>query len=140
MAELNLPRVNYVILSGRLTDDPEMNLTTKGTPVTRFRIACSRPYKDTATGEWKEDTLFIPVKTFRELAERCNKRLSKGNPVFVEGRLNQRNWETPEGQKRSVLKVIGFRVQFLEKMPSTVEKEEFDEGIVEESPEEDLPF
>lgn len=140
MADLKIPRVNYVLISGRLTDDPQMNFTPKGTPVTKFRIASSRVYKDSTTGDWKEDTLFIDVKTFGQLAERCHKRLSKGSPVLLEGRLNYRAWETQDKQKRSLVEIIGLRVQFLEKRISVSEEEPGEEGIIEEEPEEDLPF
>jgi single-strand DNA-binding protein len=140
MADLRIPRVNYVLISGRLTDDPQMNFTSKGTPVTKFRIASSRVYKDAVTGAWKEDTLYIDIKTFGELAERCHKNLSKGSPVLLEGRLNYRSWETQDGQKKNLIEIIGFRVQFLEKrteeIPEGIPEEE---GIIEEEGE-DLPF
>ena len=141
MADLKVPRVNYVLLSGRLTDDPQMTFTPKGTPVTKFRVASSRVYKDPLTGGWKEDTLFIDIKTFGELAERCHKRLSKGSPVLLEGRLNYRAWETPDGQKKSLIEIIGFRIQFLEKKAEEIPEEiPEEEGIIEEEPDEDLPF
>ncbi len=141
MADLKIPRVNYVLLSGRLTDDPQMTFTPKGTPVTKFRVASSRLYKDPLTGGWKEDTLFIDIKTFGELAERCHKRLSKGSPVLLEGRLNYRAWETPDGQKKSLIEIIGLRIQFLEKKVEEIPEEiPEEEGIIEEEPDEDLPF
>lgn len=141
MADLKIPRVNYVLLSGRLTDDPQMTFTPKGTPVTKFRIASSRLYKDPLTGDWKEDTLYIDIKTFGELAERCHKRLSRGSPVLLEGRLNYRSWETPDGQKKSLIEIIGFRIQFLEKKVEEIPEEiPEEEGIIEEEPDEDLPF
>ncbi|MEO0267688.1 MAG: single-stranded DNA-binding protein [candidate division WOR-3 bacterium] len=141
MADLKVPRVNYVLLSGRLTDDPQMTFTPKGTPVTKFRIASSRLYKDPLTGGWKEDTLYIDIKTFGELAERCHKRLSKGSPVLLEGRLNYRSWETSDGQKKSLIEIIGFRIQFLEKKAEEIQEEiPEEEGIIEEEPDEDLPF
>lgn len=141
MADLKVPRVNYVLLSGRLTDDPQMTFTPKGTPVTKFRIASSRVYKDPLTGGWKEDTLYIDIKTFGELAERCHKKLSKGSPVLLEGRLNYRSWETSDGQKKSLIEIIGFRIQFLEKKAEEIQEEiPEEEGIIEEEPDEDLPF
>ncbi|MEO0276209.1 MAG: single-stranded DNA-binding protein [candidate division WOR-3 bacterium] len=141
MADLKIPRVNYVLLSGRLTDDPQMTFTPKGTPVTKFRIASSRLYKDPLTGGWKEDTLYIDIKTFGELAERCHKRLSKGSPILLEGRLNYRSWETSNGQKKSLIEIIGLRIQFLEKKAEEIQEEiPEEEGIIEEEPDEDLPF
>jgi single-strand DNA-binding protein len=108
---------------GRLTRDPELRFTTKGAAVCRFDLAVNRRYKDT-TGEWKDDTSFIPVVVWREAAQRCGERLKKGSPVYVEGRLKSKTWETKEGQKRSGIEVESLRVQFLEKMGESAASEE----------------
>ncbi|MBI3293039.1 MAG: single-stranded DNA-binding protein [Elusimicrobia bacterium] len=102
-------------LVGRLTRDPELRYTPKGQALCRFDLAVNRRYKD-ATGEWRDDTAFVPVVVWRETAERCRDRLKKGSPVYVEGRLRSRNWETKDGQKRSGLEVDALRVQFLERL------------------------
>ena len=114
MANLRLHSLNDVKLVGRLTRDPELRFTTQGTPVCRFRLAVGRRYKDRQSGEWKDDVAFVPCTVWRESAERCGQRLKKGSPVFVEGRLRSRDWETKEGQKRFELEVDINRVQFLE--------------------------
>jgi single-strand DNA-binding protein len=114
-APLRLLQLNDVRLVGRLTRDPEMRFTSSGTPMCRFDLAVNRRYKDSKSGEWKDDTSFIPVVVWREVAQRCGDRLKKGNPVYVEGRLKSRSWETKEGQKRSGLEVEARSVQFLEK-------------------------
>jgi single-strand DNA-binding protein len=111
---LRLLQMNDVRLVGRLTRDPELRYTAKGAPICRFDLAVNRRYKD-STGEWKDDTSFIPVVVWREAGQRCGERLKKGSPVYVEGRLKSRSWETKEGQKRSGLEVESLRVQFLEK-------------------------
>lgn len=115
MTVLRLHQLNDVKLVGRLTRDPELRYTPKGQALCRFDLAVNRRYKDT-TGEWRDDTAFVPVVVWREAAERCRDRLKKGSPVYVEGRLRSRNWETKDGQKRSGLEVDTLRVQFLEKV------------------------
>lgn len=119
---LRLPEQNSVTLVGRLTRDPETRFTTKGQAMCRFDIAVNRRYKD-ATGNWQDDTSFIPVVVWGEAANRCAERLKKGLPVHVEGRLQSRNWETKEGQKRTTLEVIARRVQFLSRVASGGEAE-----------------
>lgn len=119
---LRLHQLNDVKLVGRITRDPELRYTGKGQAVCRLDLAVNRRYKD-ATGEWKEETSFIPVVVWRDAAQRCSERLKKGSPVYVEGRLRSRNWETKEGQKRTSLEVDSRSIQFLEKMTSAGEGE-----------------
>lgn len=114
-ANLRLPEQNSVTLVGRLTRDPEVRVTGKGQAVCNIDIAVNRRYKDVSSGEWKDDTSFIPVVVWGDSANRCGDRLKKGHPVHVEGRLRSRNWETKEGQKRTTLEVVARRVQFLSK-------------------------
>ena len=145
---IRLPQLNTVQLVGRLTRDPELRFTTAGAPVCRFDLAVNRRYKD-KTGEWRDDTSFIPVVVWREAGQRCGERLKKGSPVFVEGRIKSKNWETKDGQKRSGLEVDCLRVQFLEKAEGAppeggVARETSEESDVDQ-PEpqpatEDVPF
>ena len=114
MANIRLHSLNDVKLVGRLTKDPELRFTTQGTAVCHFRIAVGRKYKDRNSSEWKEEVAFVPCSVWRESAERCGQRLKKGSPVFVEGRLKSRDWQTKEGQKRSDLELDVQRIQFLE--------------------------
>ena len=79
-----------------------------------FRIAVSRSYKTPNSTEWKEEVAFVPCTVWRETAERCGQRLKKGSPVYVEGRLKSRDWQTKEGQKRTDLEVDVLKIQFLE--------------------------
>jgi single-strand DNA-binding protein len=113
MQTIRLPEINNVHLIGRLTRDPEVRFTQKGSAMCRFDIAVNRRYKDKVSGEWKDDTSFVPVVVWREAAERCKERLSKGSPVQVEGRLKSREYEDKSGQKRKVLEVEARRIQFL---------------------------
>ncbi len=113
-AQLRLLQLNDVRLVGRLTRDPEVRYTPKGAAVARLDLAVNRRFKD-GTGEWRDDTTFVPVTVWREAAERCRERLKKGSPIYVEGRLRSTNWETKDGQKRSGIEVEAYRLQFLAK-------------------------
>jgi single-strand DNA-binding protein len=112
---LRLLQLNDVRLVGRLTRDPEVRYTPKGQAVARLDLAVNRRFKD-GTGEWRDDTTFVPVTVWREAAERCRERLKKGSPLYVEGRLRSTHWETKDGQKRSGMEVEAYRLQFLAKM------------------------
>ena len=104
--------LNRVFLIGNLTKDPELRYTSSGVPVANLRLAVNRKYKD-KSGELKEDTCFVTVTAWDKQAEICNQYLQKGRAVFVEGRLQSRSWETPDGQKRSTIDVRVERIQFL---------------------------
>ncbi len=114
---VRLPEQNQVLLTGNLTKDPEVRYTNAGTAMCRFRVAVNRRYKDPKTSEWKDDTSFINVVVWREAAEQCGKRLKKGSPIHVEGRLKSYEYEDKNapGQKRSGVEVEARRVQILEK-------------------------
>jgi single-strand DNA-binding protein len=132
-----MANLNRVFLIGNLTRDPELRYTTSGTAVTNLRIAVNRRYK-TQTGEMKEETAFITVVAWGKQAETCSQFLSKGKPIFVEGRLQMRSWEDPNGQKRNVLEVRASRVQFLGSKPQASEesaetKEESLENLLNEN-------
>jgi len=117
MADLRLPNLNRVFLAGRLTRDPELRYTPSGTAVSTLPLAVNRRYRD-QSGEWRDDTTYVNVIAWQDLAERCSKSLGKGSAVLVEGRLQSRSWETADGQKRSVIEVRADRVQFLDKVES----------------------
>ncbi|MCQ9207284.1 MAG: single-stranded DNA-binding protein [Omnitrophica bacterium] len=104
--------LNRVFLIGNLTRDPELRYVPSGTAVTTFDIAVNRAYT-AQSGEKKEDTSFLRIVVWARLAEVCAEYLTKGSPVFVEGRLRSRSWETQEGQKRNTIEVIAQSVQFL---------------------------
>jgi len=112
-AGVRLPEINSILLSGRLTRDPEVFFTQSGIAKCSFSIAVNRRVKDSKTGEWKDDVFFMPIVVWREQAERAKEKLKKGSPVFVEGRLRGREYEDKTGQKKSVLEVEAIRVQFL---------------------------
>ena len=103
--------LNKVFLIGNLTRDPELRYIPSGSAVTTFTVAVNRVYIQ--QGEKKEEVSFIKVVVWAKMAETCGEYLSKGSPVFVEGRIQSRSWETPQGEKRSAVEVIAERVQFL---------------------------
>jgi single-strand DNA-binding protein len=103
---------NRALLMGNLTRDPELRYLPNGSAVVNMSMAMNRTYKS-QTGEMKEEVTYVRVVVWGKQAEACAEYLSKGSPVFVEGRLQSRQWETEDGQKRSVLEVVADRVQFL---------------------------
>lgn len=102
---------NRVILMGNLTADVDLRYTNTNTAVTDLRLAVNNRYKN-QSGEWVEDTLFVDVTLWGRTAEIASEYLSKGSPVFIEGRLKLDTWET-DGQKRSKIRVVGDRIQLL---------------------------
>jgi single-strand DNA-binding protein len=117
MSELKLPEINRVLLSGRLTRDPDRRYASDGTEVTSFPLAFHRRYRG-RDGRPAEQTGFVTVMTYQRLAEVCSQYLKKGSAVLVEGRLQMRDWSTPEGGKGSRLEVRGEMVHFLERRPA----------------------
>ncbi len=126
---------NKVILMGNLTRDPELRYTPGGTAVVNLRLAINRKFRD-KNGEQKEEVCFVTVVVWDKQAELCNQYLQKGKPIFVEGRLQSRNFEDSAGNKRNVLEVRADRIQFLGSRPaaSTFGSKEVNAGL-EEQPE-----
>lgn len=103
--------LNRIILIGRLTRDPELRYTPAGVAVTQFTLAVDRNFTG-QNGEKEAD--FIPVVTWRQLAETCANYLRKGRLAAVEGRIQVRNYENNEGKRVYVTEVIADNVRFLE--------------------------
>lgn len=102
--------INRIVLIGRLTKDPELRYTQSGVAVTQFTLALDRP-----VGQGKpKETDFIPIVTWRGLAENCANYLRKGRLCAVEGRIQTRNYDNAEGKKVYVTEVIADNVRFLE--------------------------
>ncbi|NLA84668.1 MAG: single-stranded DNA-binding protein [Clostridiales bacterium] len=110
--------LNKVVLIGRLTRDPELRYTASNISVTTFTLAVDRNFTN-QQGEREAD--FIPVVTWRSLAETCAKYLSKGRLVAVSGRLQVRSYEDNAGQRRYVTEVVADEVQFLERNPNIIQ-------------------
>lgn len=116
---VKFPYQNQVLISGRLTKDPEFRSTQKGITVCYFDIASNRRYKDNTTGEWKEDTTFVPIIAWGQVADRCKDKIKKGNPVYIEGRLSTSQYTNKEGAKVNRLRIVANKIQIIE---STEEK------------------
>ncbi len=95
---------NNVTLIGNLVDDPELRFTPSGVAMAKIRLAVNRRWRGN-DGEWQEDTSFFTGTVWREQAESAAESLQKGARVIVTGRLEQRSWETEQGEKRSVVEV-----------------------------------
>ncbi len=95
---------NSVTLVGNLTRDPELRYTTGGRGVASFGLAVNRRYQ--VNGEWQEQVSFFNVVAWADLGENAAASLHKGNRVIVAGRLEQRSYETRDGEKRNVTEVI----------------------------------
>ena len=104
--------MNKIIVIGNLGRDPEMRYTPNGQSVTSFSIASNRKYT-TAAGEQREETEWFNVSAWGRHAELCNQYLTKGQQVYVEGRLHSRTYETRDGQTRFVNEINLTDVQFL---------------------------
>ena len=107
-----MPEINLVMFTGRLTRDSQNAFTQKGTAYSRFDIAVSRRYMDSAN-EWKEETVFVPAVLWGQPADRLKDRLKKGVPVMIEGRLQASDYQDKTGQMRKGYQVNCSRVQVL---------------------------
>jgi len=131
--------LNKVFLIGNLTRAPELRYTPQGTAVADLRIAVNRNFT-TQTGERRDETCFLTVIVWAKQAESCGEYLDKGSPIMVEGRLQTRDWETKDGQKRSVVEVVAERVQFMGR-PKTAGTAPVSEAVEMRSEgEDDVPF
>jgi len=105
--------VNKVFLMGNLTRDIEMRSLPSGTPVAKFGLAVNERFKD-RNDQWQERANFIDCEIFGRRAEVMSQYLSKGSPVFIEGKLRLDQWETQQCEKRSTLKVVIDDFQFVD--------------------------
>jgi single-strand DNA-binding protein len=104
--------LNKVLLMGNLTRDPEVKYTPKGTAVCDLGLAINETFK-TKDGSIKESVVYVDVEVWDRQAENCKQYLTKGRQIFVEGSLKLDTWETPQGEKKSKMRVRAERVQFL---------------------------
>ena len=99
-----------VTVVGNLTRDPEIRYTAGGAAKASFGMAVSRRWQNRQSNEWEEQTSFFNVVCWREMAENVTESLGKGSRVVVTGRLEQRSWETPDGEKRSVVEIVADEI------------------------------
>lgn len=110
--------LNKVMIIGHLGRDPEMRYTPSGKPVTTFSVATNRSWS-TANGEKRSETEWFSVVAWGNLAEICNQYLSKGQQVYVEGRLHTRHWETSSGQKNTSVEIVASEMMMLGERSNT---------------------
>ncbi len=111
--ELRLPRLNNIVLSGRLTRDVELRYIPSGTAVTKLSLAFDRSYQK--SGEWVQETSYIDIVVWSKRAEQCAEQLHKGSAVIVDGYLQTRSYVDKENNNRKVAEIVANRVHFLEK-------------------------
>ena len=116
--------LNKIMLIGNLGRDPELNVTSDGTPVTKFSIAVNRNTK-TSTGERKEETEWFNIVAWRQLAEICERYLHKGSKIYIEGRLTQRKYTDREGVQRTSVEVIANEMEMLDSKPASSSTESY---------------
>ena len=135
--------MNKVILIGRLTKDPELKYTSSDIANTTFSIAVDRPFTN-QDGEREAD--FINIVVWRKQAENCKNYLTNGSQVAIEGRIQTRNYDDQDGNKKYITEVVADSVQFLStKKSETTEETQSDNSIIDidipvEITDEDLPF
>lgn len=128
MADLRLPRLNKVFIAGRITQEPELRYTPKGTPVVRFTVATDRRYKD-EMDQWQSMPMYIDVIAWSNQAENICKIAHKGTAVLLEGRINTRSYVDSNNINRKVFEIIADHIQSLERIPKAE-----GEGVEEEVP------
>lgn len=145
MSELRLPRINYVVLSGRLTRDVELRFTPNGTPVAKLSLAFDRSYQK--DGEWQQETSYLEVVVWNKRGEQCAENLHKGSPVLIEGYIKTRSFQDKDNNNRKITEIVANKVNFLEKR--TYDNEEFPgedpeqdqkEKFTSEITDDDVPF
>ncbi len=125
--------LNKVMIIGNLGRDPEMRYTPSGRPVTTFSVAANRQYTN-AEGEKQTETEWFNVVAWGKLAEICNQYLAKGRQVYVEGRLQTRQWEDAQGTRHTSVEIVANEMIMLGSRPSEDEENS-------DAPEEDeFPF
>ena len=131
--------VNRVTLIGNLGRDPEVKYTPSGAAVANFSIATTEEWKDKNTGEKQSSTEWHRIVAWKRLGEICGEYLRKGSQVYIEGKLQTRQWEDRDGNKRYTTEIVAANMQMLGSRGQRVD----DGGRYESSvqvPEDDIPF
>ena len=137
--------LNKVLIIGNLGNDPEIKYTQSGSPVANLSIATSEKWKDKNSGEQKEQVEWHRIVLFSRLAEIAEQYLKKGSKVFVEGKLQTRDWEDSEGKKRYTTEIIAREMSMLDSRQGAENSQQLKsdstgKGKSDESFEEDIPF
>jgi single-strand DNA-binding protein len=110
--------INRVVMTGNLTADPELRSTRSGTSVCHLRLACNTRRKDPETGEWGDKPNYFNITVWGAQGENAAKYLAKGRPIAIDGRLEWREWENANSEKRQGTEIIADSVQFLGAPPT----------------------
>jgi len=137
--------VNKALIIGNLGQDPEIKYTQSGSPVANLSVATSERWKDKNTGEQKEQTEWHRVVVFGRLAEIAEQYLKKGSKVFIEGKIQTRDWEDADGNKKYTTEVVAREMTMLDSRASTgssvTSSDDSDKGAPKDDKfEEDIPF
>jgi single-strand DNA-binding protein len=127
--------LNKVMIIGNLGRDPEMRYTPSGKPVTTFSVATSRTW-NTSEGEKREETEWFNIVAWSSLAEICKQYLTKGQQVYIEGRLQTRRWDDQEGNKHTSVEIVANEMIILSERRDTEESSTASESIEDE----EFPF
>ncbi len=127
--------LNKVMLIGRLGQEPEMRYTPSGRPLTKLQVAVNRSWKS-SDGEKKSETEWFNIVAWGKLAEICNQYLSKGQQVYIEGRLHTRQWQDDDGNNHSSVEVIAQEMVMLDRKTNEPGPE-LNEGVPSED---EYPF
>jgi single-strand DNA-binding protein len=101
---------NTTTICGNLTREPEIRYTKEGQATTQLGVAVNRRWQDKTSGEWQEATSFFDVVCWRDLAENVALSLTKGMRIVVTGRIEQRSWETDEGERRFTVEIVADEI------------------------------
>tara|TARA_A100001388_G_scaffold277297_1_gene267880 strand:- start:960 stop:1385 length:426 start_codon:yes stop_codon:yes gene_type:complete len=138
--------VNKALIIGNLGQDPEIKYTQSGSPVANLSVATSERWKDKSTGDQKEQTEWHRVVVFGRLAEIAEQYLKKGSKVFIEGKIQTRDWEDSEGRKRYTTEVVAREMTMLDSKFSADSNSDSSDATPKETAskdsdfEEDIPF
>ena len=135
--------LNKVLIIGNLGADPEIKYTQAGSPVANLSVATSERWKDKNTGEQKEQVEWHRVVIFGRLAESAEQYLKKGSKIFVEGKLQTRDWEDSEGKKRYTTEVVAREMTMLDSKGDSMESSSSASSASKpdnDKFEEDIPF
>lgn len=135
-----VPELNLIIVSGRLTRDPDIRMTQKGSTVCSFSIANNRSYRDPSTNEWKDEVSYMSATAFGPLADRLKEKIKKGTPVIIEGRLVMSEYTDKNGQQRRELRINTNRVQIVPSGSAQEGNTSAEAAEAAEVAEDDVPF
>jgi single-strand DNA-binding protein len=124
--------LNKVMIIGHLGRDPEMRFTSAGRPVASFSVATTRGWTNN-DGDRQEETEWFNVVTWGGLAELCKKRLRKGSHVYVEGRIQTRNWEGPDGERHFRTELVAQELIFLDAFDANKFPDDLDDPFYEDN-------